>query len=174
MTKKAGEDGSSLVLGGVDQKYYTGDFKYYDLKMENYWLLEMTDIVFNGTSYKVAGQDLLGIIDTGTSVIAGPKKVVDEMTKGFGPGREKQVDCDTLSTLPKLSFSFGGDAYELEPEDYILQITEGKQTVCIVGIIGLDLPSQLGEAFILGDSFIKTYYTHFDVEGERVGFARAK
>jgi len=42
-----------------------------------------------------------------------------------------------------------------------------------VGIIGLDLPSSLGEAFILGDSFIKTYYTHFDVAGERIGFARA-
>jgi hypothetical protein len=25
----------------------------------------------------------------------------------------------------------------------------------------------------LGDSFIKTYYTHFDVAGERIGFARA-
>jgi cathepsin D len=61
----------------------------------------------------------------------------------------------------------------LKPQDYILQVAEGKNTVCIVGIIGLDLPSQLGEAFILGDSFIKTYYTHFDVAGERIGFARA-
>lgn len=39
--------------------------------------------------------------------------------------------------------------------------------------MGLDLPSQLGEAFIIGDSFIKTFYTHFDVGKERVGFARA-
>lgn len=39
LTRKAGENGSALVLGGVDQKYYTGDFKYYKLKMQNYWAL---------------------------------------------------------------------------------------------------------------------------------------
>lgn len=39
--------------------------------------------------------------------------------------------------------------------------------------MGLDLPPQLGEAFIIGDSFIKTFYTHFDVGNARVGFARA-
>jgi len=54
-----------------------------------------------------------------------------------------------------------------------LQVQEGTQTVCIVGIMGLDLPPSLGEAFIIGDSFIKTYYTHFDVENSRVGFAKA-
>ena len=95
------------------------------------------------------------------------------MTKGFGPGRQKQVDCSTLPTLPNLEFKFGSDNYVLKPEDYILKVTQGSQTACIVGIIGLDLPPQLGEAFILGDSFIKTYYTHFDVENARVGFARA-
>jgi len=39
--------------------------------------------------------------------------------------------------------------------------------------MGMDLPESMGEAFIVGDSFIKTYYTHFDVENKRVGFARA-
>lgn len=27
---------------------------------------------------------------------------------------------------------------------------------------------------IMGDSFLKKYYTHFDVAGSRVGFAAAK
>ena len=96
------------------------------------------------------------------------------MTKGFGPGKQKQVDCSTLPSLPDFSVTFGGDKYVLKPQDYILQVAQGSKTVCIVGIIGLDLPPQLGEAFILGDSFIKTYYTHFDVGNSRVGFARAK
>lgn len=173
LTKKAGQDGSALVFGGIDTRYAAEDFKYYNLKMQNYWFLEMEDIVFNGTSYKT-GSNLGAIIDTGTSVIAGPTKVVEEMTAGFGPGKQKQVDCSTLPTLPNFEVKFGSDTFVLKPEDYILQITQGKQTECIVGIIGLNLPAQLGEAFILGDSFIKTYYTHFDVENARVGFARAK
>lgn len=85
LTKKAGEAGSALVLGGVNPKYAAGDFKYYQLKMKNYWSLEMSDVIFNGTSYKVG--NLLGIIDTGTSVIVGPTKVVEQMTKAFGPGK---------------------------------------------------------------------------------------
>lgn len=173
LTRKAGEEGSALVLGGADPKYATEPFKYYPLKYQNYWSLQMDDIIFNGTSYKVSS-DLLGIIDTGTSVIVGPTHVVEKMTAGFGPGKQKQVDCSTLPSLPTLTFKFGGDSYVLKAEDYILQVAEGAKTVCIVGIMGLDLPPSLGEAFIIGDSFIKTFYTHFDVGGSRVGFARAK
>jgi hypothetical protein len=87
--------------------------------MHNYWLLDMTDIEFNGTSYKTS-QDLVGIIDTGTSVIVGPSAVVDKMTAGFGPGKQKQVDCSTVPKLPQLVFTFGSDKYVLKAEDYIL------------------------------------------------------
>jgi len=68
----------------------------------------------------------------------------------------------------------GGDKWVLTGRDYILQVAEGSSTVCIVGILGLDLPESLGEAFILGDAFIKTYYTHFDVGNSKVGFAKSK
>jgi cathepsin D len=142
LTKKAGEEGSSLVLGGVNSAYATEAFRYYKLKMQNYWIIEMSDVVFNGTSYKNGTAS--AIIDTGTSVIAGPKHVIDKMTAAFGPGKEKQVDCATIDKLPELSFSFGGDKYALKGSDYILQVAEGNKTVCIVGLIGLDLPPQLG------------------------------
>lgn len=171
LTRKAGQAGSALVLGGVNTAYASGPFKYYDLKMKNYWSIAMDDLIFNGTSYKVG--DLLGIVDTGTSVLVGPTKVVEQMTKNFGPGKEKQVDCATVPNLPKLEFKIGGDSYVLEGKDYILEIDQGGKSTCIVGILGMDLPPQLGEAFILGDSFIKTFYTHFDVKNGRVGFARA-
>lgn len=172
LTRVAGQNGSALVLGGVNPKYYTGSFKYYKLKMDNYWAIAMDDIIFNGTSYK-NNPNLLGIVDTGTSVLVGPTKVVDEMTKAFGSGKQKQVNCSIVPSLPTLDFIIGGDKYTLRGQDYILEVDAGTQKQCIVGIIGLDLPPQLGEAFILGDSFIKTFYTHFDYDGDRVGFARS-
>ena len=140
--------------------------------MANYWAISLDDIVFNGTSYKVG--NLLGIVDTGTSVIIGPTKVVDQMTKAFGTGKQKQVDCSTVPSLPTLDFKIGGDTYSLKGKDYILEVDQGGKSICIVGIMGLDLPPQLGEAFIMGDSFIKAYYTHFDVQNRKVGFAPAK
>lgn len=112
LTKKPNQNGSALILGGVDMKYAAGDFNYYPLKMHNYWALQMEDVIFNGTSYKTT-PDLLGIIDTGTSVIVGPTKVVEEMTAGFGPGKQKQVDCNAIPHLPNLEFKFGQDSYVL-------------------------------------------------------------
>jgi len=47
------------------------------------------------------------------------------------------------------------------------------QTACVLGIQGLDLPAQLGNAFILGDTFIHRYYSHFDMGNKRIGFAKA-
>lgn len=143
LTKNAGQAGSALVLGGVNTKYAVEDFKYYNLLSRDYWRIQMEDVVFNNTSYKEKS-NVQAIIDTGTSVIAGPTRIVEEMTKGFGPGREKQVDCAQISTYPNLEFKFGGDNYVLKPEDYILKVTQGTQTSCIVGILGINLPPQLG------------------------------
>jgi hypothetical protein len=39
--------------------------------------------------------------------------------------------------------------------------------------MGLAFPERLKNAVILGDSFLKKYYTHFDMTNERVGFALA-
>jgi hypothetical protein len=44
------------------------------------------------------------------------------MTKAFGSGKEKQVDCTKIDSLPDLSFTFGTDKFVLKPVDYILQV----------------------------------------------------
>ena len=42
------------------------------------------------------------------------------MTKAFGAGKQKQVDCSIVPTLPTLDFKIGGDVYSLKGKDYIL------------------------------------------------------
>lgn len=84
------------------------------------------------------------------------------------------VDCDKVPSLPNISLSIGGKSYTLRPDEYILKISAIGQTACISGFQGIDLPPKTGELWILGDVFIGRYYTVFDYEQTRVGFAQAK
>lgn len=143
LTKKPNQVGSALVLGGTNPKYAASAFKYYPILQPSYWSLALKDILFNGTSYKTS-PNLQAILDTGASIIAGPTAVVDRMLANLGPGAQKQVDCDKVGSLPRLEFRIGMDSYVLKGEDYVLEVTEFGMTVCLVGIIGVELPPEMG------------------------------
>jgi len=134
--------------------------------MEAWWVLACERVSFNKTHYPL---DSI-IVDTGTSVIVGSPSIVAHITAGI----PETPNCADIDTYPDLYFSFGEDEYALAPSDYIIKITSGGETECFLGIQEAELPSQLGESFILGDTFIHKYYSHFDMGNKRVGFALAK
>ncbi len=124
----------------------------------------------NGVSFKPVGQDFRAIVDTGTSVIVGPTAIMSNIIKLF----PSTIDCNNLNQYPNLTFTIGGDHYTLTPEFYILKLTVLGKTQCTLGIQGMEFPPHLAGSVILGDSFIKAYYTHFDIGNNRVGFAKSK
>lgn len=160
--------GSKLILGGIDPKYAAGEFTYHNLKKEDYWLIQLESVRIGAV--QVAGS-INGIVDTGTSTIVANESIVAKMLLVIGA--VQQIDCGRIPSLPVLHVQIDGKDYPLPPDMYILEVTMFGQTQCIVGIMGLNFPSSFGETMILGDAFIKYYYTHFDVAGKRVGFALA-
>lgn len=170
LTQTPSSVGSKLVLGGVNQQYYTGTMDYFDLIAENYWMIKV-DAAFVGDT-RVTLQSFSGIVDTGTSLIVGSGEVIDLMLAKIG--HIGQVDCSTISSLPSIAFQIGGKKFDLPPQMYILKVTDQQgDEQCIVGLQPMKFPPSFGTTVILGDVFIKYYYTHFDEGKNRVGLAKA-
>jgi len=61
----------------------------------------------------------------------------------------------------------GGVNFSLEAKNYVIEV----MGQCALGILPLELPEKFGNFIILGDVFIRGFYTHFDYGGHRIGFA---
>jgi hypothetical protein len=159
-------DPGELILGGVDENHYVGDFYDIPLKSLSYWLVDMTGL-FVGSS-KI-GSTSSAIIDSGTSLLAGPVEDVEVLADELGAskvfGGEYSIDCDQGG--PDITFSLGGKAFTLTFEDYVLKV-EGQ---CILGIMSIETGN--GPLWILGDVFMRKYYVKFDYGNASVGIAKS-
>ncbi|NXG25119.1 CATD protein, partial [Grallaria varia] len=170
------QPGGELLLGGTDPKYYIGGFSWMNVTRKAYWQIHMDSVdVANGLTLCQGGCE--AIVDTGTSLITGPKAEVKELQKAIGAKPlikgEYIVPCDKVPSLPDVSLVLGGKPYNLTGEQYILKVASGGQTICMSGFSGLDIPPPGGPLWILGDVFIGPYYTVFDRDNNSVGFAKS-
>ncbi|XP_041270925.1 cathepsin D [Onychostruthus taczanowskii] len=170
----SGVPGGEMVLGGTDPKYYKGEFSWFNVTRKAYWQIHMDSVeVADGPSVCEGGCE--AIVDTGTSLITGPTKEVKKIQEAIGAKPlikgEYMVPCEKVLTLPVVSMKLGGKSFSLTGDQYILKIGAQGETICMSGFSGLDIPPPGGPLWILGDVFIGPYYSAFDRDNNRVGFA---
>jgi hypothetical protein len=157
-----------LVFGGIDKSHYTGELQDVPLTSETYWEVSLDAMSFNGSSV-VSKQK--AIIDSGTSLLAGPKNAVESLAQKVGAklilGKEYTLDCSKKSSLPDLKVTLGGKDFTLTADDYVLEVS-GQ---CLFAFMGIDVPPPRGPLWIMGDVFMRKYYSIFDYGNKQMRFA---
>jgi len=180
---KPGAAGGAAVLGGVDKRLYTGPITYHSVlrKSMGNWALKLTTLRVGNSKKNYCGKKgCLAIIDTGTSLIVGPKEVVGGVVEQLAV----QPDCSNLKTAPKVHFGFGEKKpMSLKASEVTLQIESWSALSCKSAIsvansrIPMQFPGHKGmPVVILGDAFLRHFYSVFDNDDKkkpRIGFARA-
>jgi len=161
-----------LTIGGYD-KTMAGSIQWVPVYKENYWSVNMQKLTFGGTSVTSV---TLAIVDSGTSLIVGPKSDVKAVADLMGATEVVSgvysVSCST--ELPNMEVSLGSDSQAItlvvSGEDLRMKVCLFYVICeCILGIAGMDLPEPL---WILGDVVMRDFYTIFDIGNARVGFAK--
>jgi len=172
-------EGGSITFGGIDKSHIDGEITYSPVIRKGYWEVELEDVTMNGE--KIGITTRRAAIDTGTSLFAIPVNEADIINKRIGAVKQNSgqymVDCSTLSSLPNIELVFNGRTFTLTPQQYVLEVGGGLfggESQCISGFMGIDIPAPAGPLWIVGDVFLRIYYTIYDLGNNRVGFAKAK
>ncbi|KAI8615823.1 aspartic peptidase domain-containing protein [Chytriomyces sp. MP71] len=168
-----------------------------------FWAVAAKGLGFRGAQTASAGSGVSVIVDSGTSgiyvdaqtmanVIAGfsathPNVFVLDTTSGF-----YTCTCNVAGTLPDLVFylGVGGLPFPIPSRYYIANfkdacaLCESVRVPCQVGDnvlnpdrnfhrLDINTKGSSGENWILGDVFLQTYYSLYDMGNNQVGFAVA-
>ena len=131
------------------------------------------DSIEAGDYKKEAGEKkITAIVDSGTSLMTGPKAEISKLAASVGAKAnvmgEYTIDCSLLDQMPDIVFTIGGKEYSIPGEKAVIQA----QGTCLFAFMGMDFPEP-GPQWILGDVFMRQYYTVFNYVDETIGFAKA-
>jgi len=165
-------DESEAMFGGINKDHYTGKMTKIPLRRKAYWEVDLDAISFGDATAELDNTGV--ILDTGTSLIALPSTLAELLNKEIGAKKsfngQYTVECEKRDSLPDLTFTLTGTNFTITPYDYILEV----QGSCISSFMPMDFPEPVGPLAILGDAFLRKWYSVYDLGDNSVGLAKAK
>ncbi|KAG0349425.1 hypothetical protein BG005_010983 [Podila minutissima] len=172
-----------VIFGGYDTSRYSGDIIWADAPTEYpekaYWGLNFDKITFGDT--EISADPINGISDTGTSLIllspAFFKVLIDAIPSAVIHKGMISFPNTSLKRLKDMTFVVKGKELTITPEQYTLKPLEtrmmgGNATKTYIWVGENAAVPTLG--VILGQKFLEHYYSIYDGENSRVGFAPVK
>lgn len=141
-----------LTFGGYDPSKFEGELEYVKLLSATYWEIALDGVVAGSYRSKPNpdGSPTTAIVDSGTSLMIGPKAEVTQLALSIGAKPnivgEYTIDCSTVDSLPDIQFTIDGKEYSIPGKQAVLQA----QGTCLFAFMGVDFPKP-GPQWILGD-----------------------
>lgn len=172
--QQGSQNGGAVIFGGVDNSLYQGQIYWAPVTQELYWQIGIEEFLIGGQATGWCSQGCQAIVDTGTSLLTVPQQYMSALLQATGAQEDQYgqffVNCNYIQNLPTFTFIINGVQFPLPPSSYILN----NNGYCTVGVEPTYLPSQNGQPlWILGDVFLRSYYSVYDMGNNRVGFATA-
>uniref|UniRef100_A0A669R8P6 Peptidase A1 domain-containing protein n=1 Tax=Phasianus colchicus TaxID=9054 RepID=A0A669R8P6_PHACC len=143
-------NGSFVLFGGIDSSHFTGNLSWIPLTAQTYWQIKVDRITMHGLPIACI-HGCQAILDSGTSMLAGPGLSVPHSEMQLHSARHRL--CHRWHTIPAASPMEDGS--------------------CISGFEAYALPVTTDELWILGNIFLRCYYSVFDRANSMVGLAPA-
>ncbi|KAF8942497.1 hypothetical protein BGZ47_006427 [Haplosporangium gracile] len=156
------------VKHGISKIRYGNDILWSNVVKKGYWEIKMDKVKTGKTNFLTT--PVHALVDTGTTQIIMPVALARHLHAQLLPGARHIHDgiyslpCNGKN-MPTFRVQVGGKMFEVPPSLYILQeIAPGR---CMSGFAGEEID---GTAWILGDVFLRSVYSIFDFDNDRVGF----
>uniref|UniRef100_A0A0N4ZQC3 Peptidase A1 domain-containing protein n=1 Tax=Parastrongyloides trichosuri TaxID=131310 RepID=A0A0N4ZQC3_PARTI len=167
---KLKEKGGFFTYGDVDIINCGPVISYEPLTSSTYWEFKLKGVKFDTFTNSRPSSV---ISDTGTSLISGPKGIVEIIADKVGAKFDYNlqtwiVNCDYDG--PSIFFTIGSNDYEVKTSNYILPISD---EICEFGLFSFE-GNGLTPNWILGDPFIRSYCQIHNILDKTIGFALPK
>jgi hypothetical protein len=142
------------------------------LESATYWEITLDGIEAGDYKKEAGDSKITAIVDSGTSLMTGPKAEISKLAASVGATAnfmgEYTIDCKLVDQIPDVVFTIGGNEYTIPGSKTVIQA----QSTCLFAFMGMDFPEP-GPQWILGDVFMREYYTVFNYVDQTIGFAKA-
>ncbi|KAL9233049.1 hypothetical protein vseg_008090 [Gypsophila vaccaria] len=88
--------GGEIVFGGVDKKHYVGSHSYVPIANNGYWQIDIRGVNIADKETGHCSDGCPAILDSGTSLLAGPPNVVEQLNHAIGAEGIVNVECKAI------------------------------------------------------------------------------
>jgi pepsin A len=171
---------NAAFWGGVDPVFHKGKIEYFNVTEPYYWSLKL--LSFKVGNETLAGEgapvasllesdglgkdrgELKAIVDTGTTFFTAEDGVYEEVMRRIPPKPCSEI---TEESHPVVTFrlqSASGEArdFALNNTQYMTSAGTGKSSMCNPAFMRINIPSKHGPAMVLGEVFLRHYFSVFD------------